>query len=78
MKKLLGIILLTVLVVFSSCNSNADAFLKKIACSSATVEPTGCLFSSRIPNQFRNLVIQAVCLDQFLQRDVHPVSPIMV
>lgn len=53
-------------------------FLKKIACSSATVEPTGCLFSPRIPNQFRNLVIQAVCLDQFLQRDVHPVSPIMV
>lgn len=29
MKKLLGIILLTVLVVFSSCNSNTDAFLKK-------------------------------------------------
>lgn len=27
MKKLLGIILLTVLVVFSSCNSNTDAFL---------------------------------------------------
>lgn len=27
MKKLLGIILLTILVVFSSCNSNADAFL---------------------------------------------------
>lgn len=53
-------------------------FSEKIACSSATVEPTGCLFSPRIPNQFRNLVIQAVCLDQFLQRDVHPVSPIMV
>ena len=49
-------------------------FSEKIACSSATVEPTGCLFSPRIPNQFRNLVIQAVCLDQFLQRDVHPVS----
>lgn len=31
MKKLLGIILLTVLVVFSSCNSNADAFLQKTA-----------------------------------------------
>lgn len=29
MKKLLGIILLTVLVVFSSCNSNADAFLSE-------------------------------------------------
>lgn len=27
MKKLLDIILLTVLVVFSSCNSNTDAFL---------------------------------------------------
>lgn len=27
MKKLLGIILLTILVVFSSCNSNTDAFL---------------------------------------------------
>lgn len=30
MKKLLGIILLTILVVFSSCNSNADAFLAKL------------------------------------------------
>lgn len=39
---------------------------------------SGYLSPSGLANQFRNFVVQTVCLDQFLQRDVHPIAPIMV